>query len=113
MSITIYHNPRCSKSRQTLQLIEEAGKEVTIVEYLKDPLDRHQLVQLVNELNIDVDALLRKKECKDHDVDPAELDLTGKIDAIAKYPKIMERPVVVTDKGAAICRPPERVLELI
>lgn len=113
MSITIYHNPRCSKSRQTLQLIEEAGKEVTIVEYLKDPLDRHQLVQLVNDLHIDVDALLRKKECKEYEIDPSALDITGKIDAIVKQPKIMERPVVVTDKGAAICRPPERVLELI
>lgn len=113
MPITIYHNPRCSKSRQTLKLIEDAGKDVTIVEYLKDPLDRHQLVQLVNALHADIDDLLRKKECKECDITPKELDITGKIDAIVKHPKIMERPIVVTDKGAAICRPPERVLDLI
>lgn len=112
-NVTIYHNPRCSKSRQTLALLQEQGIEPTIIEYLKTPLTKAQLEDLLNKLNVPAENLVRKKEAA-----YKELGLQGQsnkalINAIAKHPVLMERPIVVNGNKAAIGRPPENVLEII
>lgn len=110
----IYHNPRCSKSRQTLALIEEKGAEVEIVEYLKDIPSKAVLKDLLSKLGIPAEKLLRKGEVDFKD------NFKGKtlsddewIDAMIQYPKLIERPIVVKDNKAVLGRPPENVLELI
>tara|TARA_B100000959_G_scaffold272595_1_gene322121 strand:+ start:560 stop:910 length:351 start_codon:yes stop_codon:yes gene_type:complete len=111
--LTLYHNPRCSKSRQTLALLEENGLEPTIVEYLKTPLSIQGLSILIEQLGISAHALLRSKEAE---YSEAELSPTSSDDdifaAIVKYPVLLERPVVVHKGKAAIGRPPENVLSL-
>jgi len=112
-SVTIYHNPRCSKSRETLALLRGRGIEPEIVEYLKTPPDKARLRELAQLLG-DGRRLLRSKEplCK-------ELGLTSNstlpeiIDAIAEHPLLLERPLVVCESRAAIGRPPESVLDIL
>jgi len=113
MSVTIYHNPRCSKSRETLKILQGKSLDLTIVEYLKEPLDRAQLIDLINKLGIDPSQLMRQKECKELDIITSSLDITEQINTIAQNPKVMERPVVTSPKGARICRPPEIVHEIL
>ena len=115
MDITIYHNPRCSKSRQTLALIEEAGYEPTIVKYLEDRLSASDLQTLMTRLGIgDPKEIMRKGETlykelglKD-ETDPATL-----LSAMVENPKLIERPIVVRGKQAIIGRPPENVNSLL
>ncbi|CCQ12399.1 Arsenate reductase [Pseudoalteromonas luteoviolacea B = ATCC 29581] len=114
MSVTIYHNPRCSKSRETLNLLEQHGYQATVVEYLKQPLNAEELRELIQQLGLtSAHDLLRTKE--------AEYKLAGLsksseenavINAMVTYPKLMERPVVSVNGKAAIGRPPESVLAL-
>ena len=110
----IYHNPGCSKSRQTLQLCEEAGSEVEVVEYLKTPLDEVILRDLLNKLDKSVHEVVRTKE----EV-YSQLNLSSEsteeeiIAAIIKYPVLLERPIVVKDDKAVIGRPPENVKALL
>ncbi len=110
----IYHNPRCSKSRQSLQLCEEAGSEVEVVEYLKTPLDEVILRDLLNKLDKSVHEVVRTKE----EV-YSQLNLSSEsteeeiIAAIIKYPVLLERPIVVKDDKAVIGRPPENVKALL
>lgn len=102
----IYHNPRCSKSRETLKLIEAAGISPEVVLYLETPVSREKLAELVAHSGLPVSAFLRAKEAE-----AKELGITASSDpeAIAAHPRLMERPVVESDKGVALGRPPEAV----
>ena len=111
----IYHNPRCSKSRQTLQLLREAGIEPTIVEYLKTPLLKDQLKKLSQLLGLRPKDFVRKieKDFKDNDLSRFLEDDEKIIEAMSLFPKIIERPIVVLGEKAVIGRPPEKVQKLI
>ena len=113
--LTIYHNPRCSKSRETLSLIEAAGETPEIIRYLETPLTRDQIATLLTKLNVPARELLRKGEAeyKEHHLaDPALTD-AQLIDFMAQYPKLIERPIVVKDDQAVLGRPPENVQQLL
>ena len=107
----IYHNPRCSKSRQTLSLIEEKNKEIEIIEYLKTPATVEEVESILEKLGIKAIDLVRKKE-QIWIEDYKGRDLTDKkiIEAMVENPKIMERPIVIDGNKAIIGRPPENVL---
>jgi len=113
--ITIYHNPRCSKSRQTLALIEEKGLEVTVIEYLKNPPSASELDEIIKKLNIGPRELLRTGEAEFNEAQLSDLSLDDKeiIIRMTQYPKLIERPIVVNGAKAIIGRPPEAVLEII
>jgi arsenate reductase len=115
MSVEIYHNPRCSKSRQTMQLLEENGVEPEVVEYLKSPPDHQTLEQILQMLNMEPRDLMRKGEAeyKENGLDNPELSRAELIDAMVAHPKLIERPIVIKNGKAAIGRPPESVLEII
>jgi len=110
----IYHNPRCSKSRQTLQLIQEKNTEVEIIEYLKTPPTEKELEELLKKLNIDAEALLRKSEAVFKEKYKGK-KLTNKewIKAMVQNPTLIERPIVVKGNKAVIGRPPENVKALL
>ncbi len=115
MKAIIYHNPRCSKSRQTLALLQERDVDVEIVEYLKDPLDVASLRALMRALGMPPRDAIRRGESAF-----IELDLAAKLDdddallaAIAAQPVLLERPIVVVGRRAALGRPPENVLALL
>lgn len=112
---TIYHNPRCSKSRQTLQLLEDNQIEPRVIEYLKQPPSKEELTQLLTMLNISAHELLRTKEAeyKKAGLSKQSAD-TAILEAMQQYPKLIERPIVIKDNTAAVIgRPPENVLALI
>lgn len=110
----IYHNPRCRKSRETLQLIEGKNQAIEIIEYFKTPISEKELKNILKLLGISAHDLLRKNEAiykeayKGKDITEAEA-----IKAMIKHPKLMERPIVVKGKKAVIGRPPEKVLTLL
>ncbi len=115
MNTTIYHNPRCSKSRQTLQLLQDNQIEPTVVEYLKTPPSAHDLEQILTLLNIDPRGLMRQKEAayqKNNLNDPA-LSRAELIAAMIEHPILIERPIVTTNGKAAVGRPPENILEIL
>ncbi len=114
-SIRIYHNPRCSKSRNTLELITEQGKDVDIVEYLKTPPSRKELVEILDMLGLEPRELMRTHEAeyKDNQLADESLSRDQLIDAMVQFPKLIERPIVIHNGKAAIGRPPERVLEIL
>jgi len=111
-TVTIYHNPRCSKSRQTLTLLQERGLEIQVIEYLKTPPDSQAILQLTKKLNIAPRDLIREKEYLALGLgetdDPATL-----IQRMADHPGIIQRPIVVHGDTARIGRPPENVLEIL
>ncbi len=115
MTVTIYHNPRCSKSRQTLALLEERDVVPVVVEYLKDPPDAATLDAILRELGMEPRDLMRKKEAPYKDLNLADPDLSRAelIGAMAENPILIERPIVRKDGKAAIGRPPEAVLEVL
>ena len=115
MQVKIYHNPRCSKSRQTLHLLQEHDIEPEVVEYLTSPPDKTTLRRILMQLGLSPRDLMRRKEneYKENQLDDPSLTDEQLIDAMLKFPKLIERPIVVTDKGAAIGRPPEKVLEVL
>ncbi len=115
MSITIYHNPRCSKSRQTLQLLQDKGIEPTIIEYLKTPPDAETLDTILTMLNMEPRELMRKQEAeyKEQGLNDDSLSRDQLIKAMTEYPKIIERPIVVSNNRAAIGRPPENVEKIL
>ena len=115
MSMTIYHNPKCSKSRATLALLREQGIEPTIVEYLQSPPSAAGFAELLSQLQLSARELMRKGEAvyKERNLADASLSEQQLIDAMVADPILMERPVVVTRKGAAIGRPPENVLAIL
>jgi arsenate reductase len=113
-SVTIYHNPRCSKSRQTLELLREQGIEPVVVEYLKDPPTERRVEELISLLKIEPHAILRSKEAPyaEHGLSKKS-SVKAVAKAIAQSPVLLERPIVVKGKKAAIGRPPENVLEIL
>lgn len=110
----IYHNPRCSKSRQSLQLLQEKGINPEIIEYLKTPPSVKEIAELIAKLGIKPEELIRKGEA-DYKENFKGKTLTDQqwIDAMAKYPKLIERPIVIEGDKAVIGRPPTMVLDLI
>lgn len=114
VNVTIYHNPRCSKSRQTLALLAERGIEPVIIEYLNTPPDRDTLKKLLQLLGLDARALMRTKEAIYKELNLAAVESSDKlIDAMVANPILIERPIVVSGDRAAIGRPPENVLEIL
>ncbi|MGB0390650.1 MAG: arsenate reductase (glutaredoxin) [Salibacteraceae bacterium] len=114
MSHKIYHNPRCSKSRQTLQIMKDNSMSFEVVEYLKEIPSKEELSQLLIELNIPAENLIRKGEAAyKENFKGKDLSQEEWIDAMIAYPKLIERPIVTNGKQAIIGRPPEKVLELI
>ena len=115
MSVTIYHNPACGTSRNTLAMIRQGGEEPEVIEYLKAPPDRARLLELINAMGISVRGLLRQKGAP-----YAELGLADPkwsedelIDFMLAHPILINRPIVVTAKGTRLCRPSEKVLDLL
>ena len=115
MSVTIYHNPSCGTSRNTLAIIRESGEEPEIIEYLKTPLNRAQLTALIQAMGISVRALLREKGTPYAELGLADPKWSDDelIDFMLAYPILINRPIVVTAKGARLCRPSEAVIDLL
>ena len=115
MSVTIYHNPRCSKSRQTLQLLRDHGVEPEVVEYLKSPPRAAQLDRILKLLDLSPQELMRTGEQVYADLCLAEKSLTRReaIAVLVENPKLIQRPIVVVGNRAAIGRPPENVVEIL
>ena len=115
MSVTIYHNPRCSKSRQTLSLIQEKGIDINIIEYLKTPPNISQLKQILKQLGYEPRQLMRKSEQIYKDLDLGNENKTAEdlVNAMAQNPILIERPIVLSGEKAAIGRPPESVLNIL
>lgn len=115
MTVTIFHNPACGTSRTTLAMIREHGAEPVVIDYLKTPPDRAQLVALVEAMGGGARVLLREKERIYGELELADPALgdDALIDAIIAHPVLMNRPIVETPKGTRLCRPAETVLELL
>lgn len=115
MSSKIYHNPNCGTSRNTLAIMRASGEEPEVVEYMKTPLSREQLVDLLAALAVPARELLRAKGDLYDELGLADLGLSDDalIDAMSEHPILMNRPVVVTERGARLCRPSELVLDLL
>ncbi len=113
--ITIYHNPRCTKSRETLKLLKDQGVDPEVVEYLKDPPTRTELRKIVRALGIPARELIRRKEKLFAEVGDKEIRYSDSaaVNLLAEHPRLIERPIVVRDDRAVIGRPPENVLELV
>jgi arsenate reductase len=113
VSVTIYHNPRCSKSRQTLELIRGRGLEPAIIEYLKTPPSAAELKRILKLLGMKPDALLRRKEAAEAGIDAARLSDDALIAAMVANPAVIERPIVLANGKAALGRPPEAVAKIL
>ncbi|MGH8582701.1 MAG: arsenate reductase (glutaredoxin) [Gammaproteobacteria bacterium] len=115
MKVTIYHNPRCSKSRRTLEILQERKTEPEVIDYLKMPPDRATLERLLKMLRLEPRDLMRKgePEYKTAGLNDPSLSRAVLIDAMLEHPILIERPIVVADGRAVIGRPPENVLELL
>jgi arsenate reductase len=115
MPVTIYHNPRCTKSRQTLALLEERGIKPKVIEYLITPPTEAELKRLLKLLGITARELLRRKEVEYERAGLDRADVTDAeiVRAMVKYPRLIERPIVVSGNKAALGRPPENVLKII
>lgn len=111
--VTLYHNPRCSKSRATLALLEEKNADLTVVEYLAQPLNQQQIKALLKQLDCEASQIIRKKEALFKELNLADASNEQLIHAIAENPILMERPIAVANNKAAIGRPPENVLALL
>jgi len=115
MNIKIYHNPRCSKSRQTLALLEDRGVALEIIDYLKTPPSADELKSIVKKLGVSARDIARKNEdaYKDNNLDDTSKSDDDIIAALVATPKLIERPIVVAGEKAAIGRPPESVLDIV
>ena len=113
--VTIYHNPRCSKSRQALELLRERDIQPTIVEYLKTPPSLEELDRILRLLDLEPRELMRSKEAvyKDLALDDASLDRHSLLQAMIEHPILIERPIVLANGRAALGRPPENVLDVL
>ncbi|HSI38294.1 MAG TPA: arsenate reductase (glutaredoxin) [Methylotenera sp.] len=114
-SITIYHNPACGTSRNTLAMIRASGVEPEVIEYLKTPPSQEKLIELIQKIGIKPRGLLREKGTPYAELGLDNLSLSEDelIDAMMQHPILINRPIVVTSKGAALCRPSELVLPLL
>ncbi|MBS4050450.1 MAG: arsenate reductase (glutaredoxin) [Methylomonas sp.] len=115
MSVKIYHNPRCSKSRETLKLLEEKGIQPDVVEYLKHPPTTEELTDILNKLGLQPRQLMRTQEAeyKENGLDDKSLSDAELIAAMIRIPKLIERPIVLANDKAAIGRPPENILNIL
>jgi arsenate reductase (glutaredoxin) len=115
MAVKIYHNPRCTKSRQTLQLLKDRGIEPEVIEYLKTPPSAEELTDILQKLDIEPRALMRKQEAeyKASGLDNSALDKQSLINGMVNHPILIERPIVLANGRAAIGRPPENVLGIL
>lgn len=113
VEVTIYHNPRCGKSRDTLKLIEDKGIIPKVVEYLKEPPSAAELTRILGLLGKRPADILRRKEAAEAGIDPALLDDAALIQAMIANPIVIERPIVVAGTKAALGRPPESVLAIL
>jgi arsenate reductase (glutaredoxin) len=109
----IYHNPRCSTSRNTLELLRDNGGEPAIVEYLKTPPSRGELVQMINDAGIDVRTAVRKRESLYSELNLADATDDQLLDAMVEHPVLIERPFVITPKGTRLARPVDAVREIL
>jgi len=115
MNVTIYHNPDCGTSRNTLAMIRQSGTEPTIIEYLKEPPTRAELIELIAAMGVSVRSLLREKGTPYAELglgDPRWTD-NELIDLMLVHPILINRPIVVTSKGVRLCRPSEAVLDVL
>ncbi len=115
MGITIYHNPRCTKSRATLKLIEDRGLKPRVIEYLESPPGRAELEKILKRLRLEPRELMRRKEpeYRELGLDNPALSRAQLIAAMVKHPKLIERPIVLANRKAALGRPPENVLKIL
>jgi len=115
MSVTIYHNPSCGTSRNTLAMIRQSGVEPEIIEYLKNPPDRARLIELIKAMGISARALLREKGTPYAELGLADPKWSDQqlLDFMLAHPILINRPIVVTPKGTKLCRPSEAVLDLL
>ncbi|WP_319412912.1 arsenate reductase (glutaredoxin) [uncultured Cohaesibacter sp.] len=115
MTITIYHNPACGTSRNVLEMIRKAGIEPTIIEYLKTPPSRAELVALIEAMPVTARELLRKNGTPYQELGLDNPDLSDQqlIDSMMEHPILINRPIVVSDKGTNLCRPSEKVMDLL
>lgn len=115
MTVTIYHNPRCSKSRKTLALLIDNGIQPNIIEYLKTPPSTETLKQILNQLGINARDLLRPKEAEFKSLNLSDPKKSEEqlLQIMHQHPQLIERPIVVYQQKAVIGRPPEKVLEII
>ena len=115
MSVKIYHNPKCSKCRQTLELIKNKSIEPEIVEYMNTPPTVDELDNILNMLGLEPEALMRKRETeyKESGLDQPGLSRAQQIEKMVAFPRVIERPIVVNDGKAAVGRPPEMVLDIL
>src|SRR6201984_341336 len=109
----IYHNPKCTTSRKTLELLRDNGVEPRIVQYLKAPPSRDELVTMIRDAGIDVRSAVRKRESLYAELDLADASDDKLLDAMAEHPTLIERPFVVTPKGTRLARPVDRVREIL
>lgn len=113
-SITVYHNPRCSKSRATVQILEERGVDFTLYHYLEESPDVDELRRVMKWLGLeDPRGMMRSKESEYAENQLADADAEGLLAAMARHPNLIERPIVIQGGRAVIARPPERVAELL
>lgn len=114
-SVTIYHNPACGTSRNTLAMIRASGIEPEVIEYLKSPPGRERLLELVAAMGVGVRDILREKGTPYFELGLDDLSLSEDVllDAMVQHPILMNRPIVVTAKGVKLCRPSEEVLSLL
>ena len=113
MTATIYHNPKCSTSRKTLDLLRDNGIEPTVVQYLKTPPTRAELVKMIKAAGIDARSAVRKRESLYSELNLADATDDQLLDAMAEHPILIERPFVVTDKGTRLARPIDKVREIL
>jgi arsenate reductase (glutaredoxin) len=115
VTVTIYHNPACGTSRNTLAMIRQSGEEPEVIEYLKTPPDRARLVELIAAMGIPARALLREKGTPYAELGLADPKWSDDelIDFMLAHPILINRPIVVTDKGVRLCRPSEQVFDLL
>lgn len=115
MNIKIYHNPRCTKSRQTLQLLKDRGIEPEVIEYLKTPPSTEELADILQKLDMEPRDLMRKQEAEyqANGLDNNALNRQMLIDSMVIHPILIERPIVVANGKAALGRPPENVLKIL
>ena len=113
--IKVYHNPRWGKSRITLQILNESGKDCTVIEYLKNTPTIEELKSIFNKMDIFPSKCIRKNETdfKENNLNQYIENENKLIEMMVKYPKIIERPIVVSSKGAVIARPPEKIFEIL
>jgi arsenate reductase len=115
MTITIYHNPNCGTSRNTLAMIKQSSEEPVVIEYLKNPPSRARLVELIKAMGISVRALLREKGTPYTELGLADPKWTDDelVDFMLAHPILINRPIVETPKGVRLCRPSEKLLEIL